>query len=78
MCGGGYTITEMSVSPYSQVFVECVQLLRSASNESHEHTHLCLLLCSAALERALGDVSAPLTLHVHVSTHTLRKAAEDV
>ena len=40
-----------------QLFAECVKLLQSAA-ERPEHTHLCLLPCCAALERALGDVSS--------------------
>lgn len=40
-----------------QVFAECVKLLKSAA-ERPEYTHLSLLLCCAALERALGDVSS--------------------
>ena len=40
-----------------QLFAECVKLLQSAA-ERLEHTHLSLLLCCAALERALGDVSS--------------------
>ena len=39
------------------MFSECVELLRSSSDVSVVHTHLSVLLCSAVLERVLGDVS---------------------
>lgn len=39
-----------------QILAECLQLLRSSASHP-EHAHLCILLSSAAVERALGDVS---------------------
>ena len=48
-----------------QLFVECVELLQSpleGRSPPHDHTHISLLLCCAAMERALGDVRGSLII----------------